>query len=166
MDRSQRSLEIFFVDDEIVNDFLTTLDLFKEKNLKSEDTCTINGFQTVNILALKTTRYLSSRLLEYIDKKLQLFHIHLIEYNQAGAQTAHDHKETEDYSFILYLNDSDGNTVFENHGEITPKKGKLVFFNSDITHYGKPSMKGKKIAVGALKKHWLRTKKNIYFKEV
>ena len=151
MDRSQRSLEIFFVDDEIVNDFLTTLDLFKEKNLKSEDTCTINGFQTVNIVALKTTRYLSSRLLEYIDKKLQLFHIHLIDYDENGQQDTHDHKETEDYSFILYLNDSDGNTVFEDVCEVSPKKGKLVLFKSDVRHYGKPTNTNKKVAVGALK---------------
>ena len=151
MDRSERSLEIFFVDDEIVNDFLTTLDLFKEKNLKSEDTCTINGFQTVNILALKTTRYLSSRLLEYIDKKLQLFHVHLIDYDKNGQQDTHDHKDTEDYSFILYLNDSNGNTIFENVCEVTPKKGKLVLFKSDIKHYGKPTTTNKKVAVGALK---------------
>ena len=151
MDRSKRSLEIFFVDDEIVNDFLTTLDLFKEKDLKVENTYTVNGFQSVNILALDSTKELSSRLLKYIDKKLHLFHIHLIDYDKDGQQDTHDHKETEDYSFILYLNDSNGNTVFENVCEVSPKKGKLVLFKSDIKHYGKPTNTNKKVAVGALK---------------
>ena len=151
MDRSQRSLEIFFVNDEIVNDFLTTLDLFKEKDLKVENTYTVNGFQSVNILALESTKELSSRLLKYIDKKLQLFHIHLIDYDEDGQQDSHDHKETEDYSFILYLNDSDGNTVFEDVCEVSPKKGKLVLFKSDVRHYGKPTNTNKKVAVGALK---------------
>ena len=154
MDRSRRSLEEYKISDELVNDFLTTLDILKDNNYRTDaKTWTINGFQTDNILNLKTTHELAKNLLKEIKKDLDLFWIHLIEYNQAGAQTAHDHSKTEDYSFILYLNDSDGNTVFENLGEITPQKGKLVFFNSDITHFGKPSMKGKKIAVGALKKH-------------
>ena len=151
MDRSRRSLEIFFVEDEIVDDFLTTLDLFKEKDLKVENTYTVNGFQSVNILALASTKELSSRLLKYIDKKLQLFHIHLIDYDEDGQQDSHDHKETEDYSFILYLNDSDGNTVFEDVCEVSPKKGKLVLFKSDVRHYGKPTNTNKKVAVGALK---------------
>ena len=151
MDRSARSLEIFFVEDEIVDDFLTTLDLFKEKDLKVENTYTVNGFQSVNILALASTKELSCRLLKYIDKKLQLFHIHLIDYAEDGQQDTHDHKETEDYSFILYLNDSDGNTVFEDVCEVSPKKGKLVLFKSDVRHYGKPTNTNKKVAVGALK---------------
>ena len=154
MDRSKRSLEEYKISDELVNDFLTTLDILKDNNYRTDaKTWTINGFQTDNILNLKTTHELAKNLLKEIKKDLDLFWIHLIEYNQAGAQPAHAHSKTEDYSFILYLNDSDGNTVFENLGEITPQKGKLVFFNSDITHFGKPSMKGKKIAVGALKKH-------------
>ena len=154
MDGSKRSIEEYQVTNDVVEDLLSTLEILKDQGLDtSKNTCTINGFQTENILKYKTPQEVAQKIIVQLKKDLNLFHIHLIEYNQAGAQTAHDHKETEDYSFILYLNDSDGNTVFENHGEITPKKGKLVFFNSDITHYGKPSMKGKKIAVGALKKH-------------
>ena len=62
------------------------------------------------------------------------------------------HRDTgDDISFILYLNDSNGNTVFENVCEVTPKKGKLVLFKSDIKHYGKPTTTNKKVAVGALK---------------
>ena len=151
MDRSKRSLEIFFIEDELIDDFVTTLDLFKEKNLQVENTYTINGFQTVNILELDSTKELSNRLSKHINKNLELFHIHLIDYNSNGQQDIHDHKETEDFSFILYLNDSDGNTVFEDFGEVDPKKGKLVLFKSDIKHYGKPTFTNKKVAVGALK---------------
>ena len=154
MDRSRRGVEEHKVSDELVDDLLFTLKILKDKGQnKSKGTCTINGFQTENILKYKTTQEIAQKIIMQLKKNLNLFHIHLIEYYQAGAQTAHDHKETEDYSFILYLNDSDGNTVLENYGEITPEKGKLIFFDSGITHYGKPSMKGKKIAVGALKKH-------------
>tara|TARA_R100000988_G_C3910861_1_gene121961 strand:+ start:28 stop:492 length:465 start_codon:yes stop_codon:yes gene_type:complete len=154
MDRSKRGVEEHKISDDLVEDLLSTLEILKDQGLDtSKGTCTINGFQTENILKYKTPQEVAQKIILQLKKDLNLFHIHLIEYNQAGAQTAHDHKETEDYSFILYLNDSDGNTVLENYGEITPEKGKLIFFDSDITHYGKPSMKGKKIAVGALKKH-------------
>ena len=154
MDRSKRSLEEFKVSDSLVNKLLETLEIFKENNLKSHDTTlTKKGFQTHNIFELKTTIELKDEIMKVIKKDLDLFHVHLIEYEHQGEQEPHDHKNSEDYSFILYLNDSDGNTVFEDWGEIKPEKGKLVFFDSDIIHFGKPSIKGKKIAVGALKKH-------------
>jgi len=151
MDRSKRSLEEFQISDEIVNNLLATLEVFKEKNISVSDTCTKKGFQTSNILDYEVPKELSKLIMKEIDKDLNLFHIHLIEYHNQGEQLPHDHKETEDYSFILYLNDSDGNTVFKNIGEISPKKGKLVFFKSDIWHFGRPSSQQKKIAVGALK---------------
>ena len=64
-------------------------------------------------------------------------------------------KNTEDYSFVLYLQDSEnGHTCFEIDNKIVkvkPEKGKLVFFPSDIWHWGEKSSGKKKIAVGALK---------------
>jgi hypothetical protein len=152
MDRSKRSLEEFTVSEDLINKFIETLNIFKKAGIKASDTTsTINGFQTKNILNYEVTKELSNEILKIINKDLYLFHIHLIEYFTNGEQLAHNHERTEDYSFILYLNDADGNTVFENIGEVKPKKGKLIFFNSDLMHYGKPSIKGKKIAVGALR---------------
>lgn len=150
MDRSS-SLEEFKISNQVVNDLLITLELFKKNKISVSGTCTKNGFQTDNILKYQAPKELSQLIMKEIGKDLDLFHMHLIEYYNQGEQLPHDHKDTEDYSFVLYLNDSDGNTVFDNIGEISPKKGKLVFFKSDLTHYGKPSFQGKKIAVGALK---------------
>ena len=150
MDRSS-SLEEFKISNQVVNDLLITLELFKKNKISVSGTCTKNGFQTDNILKYQTPKELSQLIMKEIGKDLDLFHMHLIEYYNQGEQLPHDHKDTEDYSFVLYLNDSDGNTVFDNIGEISPKKGKLVFFKSDLTHSGKPSFQGKKIAVGALK---------------
>ena len=152
MDRSKRSLEGFTVSEELVNDLLLTLEIFKEKNIKAPFVnCTINGFQTDNILQYEAPNELAQEILKTLKKDLNLIHIHLIEYFEGGEQTPHDHHRTEDYSFILYLNDSDGNTVFENYGEVKPEKGKLIFFKSDVYHWAKPSLKNKKVAVGALK---------------
>ena len=73
-----------------------------------------------------------------------------------GYQTSniveHDHKKTEKYSFILYLNNSDGDTVFKEpvNKKITPKLGKLIFFDSDISHRAEISNEGKQVLVGAI----------------
>tara|TARA_R100001510_G_C7526378_1_gene119710 strand:- start:149 stop:616 length:468 start_codon:yes stop_codon:yes gene_type:complete len=152
MDGSQRSIEEYLIPTELVEKFLITLQNMKQQNISVEcNTCTKNGFQTPNILLYERPKKLSELLMKEIRKNLNLFHMHLIEYDKNGEQLPHDHKKTEDYSFILYLNDSDGNTVFENIGEIEPKKGKLVFFESHLLHYARPSVRNKKVAVGALK---------------
>tara|TARA_E500000318_G_C3436237_1_gene163173 strand:- start:38 stop:499 length:462 start_codon:yes stop_codon:yes gene_type:complete len=150
MDRSS-SIEEFKISDQTVDDLLETLEIFKQKNISVSDTCTKNGFQTSNILEYEAPKELSRRIMKEINKNLNLFHIHLIDYFNKGYQTPHNHEKTEDFSFILYLNDSDGNTVFENIDEISPKKGKLIFFKSNIWHFSKPSLQEKKIAVGAFK---------------
>ena len=150
MDRSS-SIEEFKISDQTVDDLLETLEIFKQKNISVSDTCTKNGFQTSNILEYEAPKELSRRIMKEINKNLNLFHIHLIDYFNQGYQIPHNHEKTEDFSFILYLNDSDGNTVFENIDEISPKKGKLIFFKSNIWHFSKPSLQEKKIAVGALK---------------
>jgi hypothetical protein len=150
MDRSS-SLEEFNISNKVVDELLITLDLFKQSKISVSNTCTKNGFQTDNILKYETPREIAQLIMKEIGKDLNLFHMHLIEYYNQGEQLPHNHKNTEDYSFVLYLNDSDGNTVFDNIGEISPKKGKLIFFKSNLMHSGKPSFQGKKIAVGALK---------------
>ena len=145
-------LEEFKAPEELVDKLLDTLLIFKRSNLRiPSDTCTINGFQTPNIFRYSFTKELKEQLSKLFNKDLNLFHVHLIEYVDNGEQLVHNHERTEDYSFVLYLNDADGNTVFENIGEVKPERGKLIFFKSDLMHYGKPSIKGKKVAVGALK---------------
>ena len=40
----------------------------------------------------------------------------------------------EKYSWILYLNDSDGDTIFFEGKIKLPRKDKLIIFSSDIEH--------------------------------
>jgi len=55
----------------------------------------------------------------------------------------------------LYLqNSEDGHTCFQindNIIKIKPEKNKLIFFPSNIWHWGEASSGNKKLAVGALK---------------
>jgi hypothetical protein len=131
-------------------------DLFeflKKQNLKTNELVqTVNGFQTENVVNFFTEEIKFKILNNYNLLKI-IKHIHFIEYFYGGFQKEHNHEKTENYSFILYLNDSDGNTVFKLKNEeikITPEKGKIVFFDAKIFHYAELSFKNKKIMVGAI----------------
>tara|TARA_R110000851_G_scaffold159636_1_gene302913 strand:+ start:487 stop:936 length:450 start_codon:yes stop_codon:yes gene_type:complete len=112
---------------------------------------TINGFQSNNIVTIFSNEILKKIL---PDENNFIFHIHYIHYKKGGHQTRHEHSQTEKISFILYLNDSDGDTVFEEpiNRSIKPEKGKLLLFDSNIWHYGKESFMDKKVLVGAISK--------------
>lgn len=148
--------------DKLVNDFLFVLEIYQQMKPElnqalNDSICSENAYQTPNILEFDLFQKVSLPLLEYIpyDMNLDLFHIHLIEYFNGGLQRGHDHKKTEDFSFILYLNDSDdGHSCFlkKNTIKIKPTKGKIIFFQSDIWHWGEHTSGNKKVAVGALKK--------------
>lgn len=115
---------------------------------------TKNGFQTDNIVDLFSTNILK-KILPIDDLYKKIFWIHYIKYNENGYQEEHDHNKTEKYSFILYLNNSDGDTIFKNpvNKRVIPELGKLIFFNSSILHSAEMSNKGKEILVGAVDKN-------------
>ena len=91
-------------------------------------------------------------MIPYKDFYNRVFHIHYINYFEGGHQETHNHSKTERFSFILYLNDSDGETVFEEpiFKKIKPTKGLLVLFKADFLHCAEKSFNNKKILVGAI----------------
>ena len=134
------------------------LDCIKNNNFEdiSFRTMTEKGFQTGNII-----NYFSKELLKEIlpfngfDERC--FHLHYIEYSDGGRQVNHNHIDTEEYSFIVYLNDSDGGTYFQEpiNTKVVPEKGKVIIFKSSVYHGGLPSFKNKKVLVGSIdKKHY------------
>ena len=131
----------------------TVLKKIKENKLKKYpfETCTKNGYQTNNIVNL-FSHGLLKKIVPINELHKKIFHIHYIQYSKGGYQTEHLHKP-DDYSFILYLSNSDGDTVLKNpvNKKFTPKKGKVIVFSGQIFHYAEPSYKGKKILVGAIK---------------
>tara|TARA_Y100001951_G_C11092813_1_gene157677 strand:- start:92 stop:541 length:450 start_codon:yes stop_codon:yes gene_type:complete len=131
--------------------------IIKKNNYKeyTSSTCpTRNGYQSENLIKL-FNKNLLKKILPLDDFYKEIFHIHYIEYFLNGYQEEHHHKRTEKYSFILYLNNSDGDTVFKEpiNKRITPELGKLIFFNSEVLHRGERSSTNKKILVGAVEKN-------------
>jgi len=114
----------------------------------SNETYTQNGFQTGNIIHLFNDS-LRKEILNKNNLYKDIFNMHYIHYIKNGSQGEHDHFSTEEYSFILYLNDSIGNTLFKND-IICPEKGLLVIFDSDLKHKSL-NCNNKKILVGAIK---------------
>ncbi len=138
------------LDDKIVKEVLKTIKKYKGKNCSAQ-TCTHNGFQSDNIRNLFKLELLK-KILPINELYKKIIHIHYIKYERGGYQTQHLHKP-DDYSFILYLNDSDGDTVLKDpvNKSFTPTRGKIVVFNGKILHHAEPSFKGKLVLVGAMR---------------
>ena len=131
------------------------LNLLSGKNFinVAHNTCTEKGYQTENIIDM-FSKDLLKEILPHDNFHNRCFHMHYIEYLEGGYQSRHNHEKTEKYSSILYLNNSDGFTYFEEpiNKKITPKKGKTLVFKSDIYHSANASFKNKKVLVGAIDK--------------
>lgn len=138
------------IDNDVVKEITNIININKNKFLDvSNNTCTENGFQSNNIVNFFNEN-LKKKMMNNQCLYQDIFHIHYIEYKNSGFQKEHNHANTEEYSFILYLNDSVGDTVFSNT-RVSPKKGLLIIFDSTLFHKGEKSI-NKKILVGAIKK--------------
>ena len=118
----------------------------------SDGHLTENGFQTRNLLPMFNKKIINQMLpTEYLRDKLH--HMHYIKYFSNGHQLKHNHPK-EKFSFILYLNDADGNTVLLEpiNKSITPQQGKMIIFAGHIHHYAEKSYKQKEILVGGVDK--------------
>ena len=140
----------------VLKDIKETLKkLNKDKEKQTVISCTKNGYQTKNIISL-FKKSLIKRMIKYKNFHKHVFHIHYIEYFEGGYQEFHNHETTEDFSFIIYLNNSDGNTKFYQvlKGQppviVKPEEGKIVIFSSHFGHEAGISNKNKKILVGAI----------------
>ena len=135
------------IEDEHVHEIIETVSRISLVE-ETGDRATINGLQSTNIRDHIVLNFLPWDFSSRTDW------IHYIEYNVGGYQKRHKHEKHEKYSWILYLNDSDGDTIFFTEGKIrvTPRKGKLVIFSSDIEHEAMTTMMGKKVLVGGIDK--------------
>jgi len=133
-----------------VKEIISILQKHDYKNI-SDISHTKNGFQTPNIVSIFNQDMLK-KILPFDNFYKKIFWIHYIRYYKNGYQTEHNHEKTEKYSFILYLNDSDGDTIFKKpvNKRVTPELGKLIFFDSNVLHRAEMSNKDKQILVGAV----------------
>ena len=147
----------FTVENYITNQILSSFNKYKhnKSNLIDTSICNTNkGIQTDNALDLKDFRE-DKKFEKCLDYLLNLLHresgqsylsfnwVHFVEYQRGGYQELHDHKESETFSSILYLNTCrGGETFFPNstglrHGDrltISPIKNKMIVFPSYFSH--------------------------------
>jgi hypothetical protein len=146
------------VADYITDNLILKLDNLKNKNdgVAYNSTATKNGFQTNNLSNDASIKSILGEILNYLPypNNYQYRWFHMINYEQNGWQKAHDHTQTEDYSYILYLSSCNygGETCFKLQPElqIKPKKNLIIFFPATILHWGNITIDHKKVAVGAL----------------
>ena len=162
--RCQNLGSVVFVELQIEEDLVLKLEkiLELEKNNGNgfySGSCTVNGFQTNAVHNNENYRSVLDALLSHLPNGKNFYYrwFHLIDYDKFGRQEKHNHKQTEDYSFIVYLNTckEGGETIFEipNEPLFVSKsiRGKLIFFPSHLDHWGEEVISRKKVAVGALK---------------
>ena len=150
----------FNVDNDIIDFFSNKINYYKEISFSVNDTTTVNGFQTGNILQLDENDVIQK--LNFLKQKIEnkckckfIYHwAHLIQYENDGHQELHNHDQNEDFSLIIYLNScSDGVTEFllnekrKSYVRYPPEKGRCIMFLSSIYHRGLPTTQNKKVLV-------------------
>ncbi len=131
----------------------------------TEETCTQGGIQTRNIVDKINPELFSNELKHHIEEymyqhydnniqyKCCVDHVHIIDYEAGGSQRIHDHRITEDHSFIIFMNNSDGKTriFLDEPCDVESEYGKLIIFNAAHLHEGLPCSNKRVIAVGAIR---------------
>ncbi len=144
----------YVINEDLVKKIYRSVEKYTGLNVSNE-TLTRKGFQTKNLIKLFDINLLKEI---FPDKDIHkdIFHIHYIKYSKGGYQIEHDHNTSEKKSFIIYLNDADGPTVLKEpiNKKVSPKKGKVIIFDSKITHYAEKSYKEKEVLVGSIGKTW------------
>ena len=154
----------FNVDNDFIDFFSNKINYYKEISFSVNDTTTVNGFQTGNILQLDENDVIQK--LNFLKQKIEnkckckfIYHwAHLIQYENDGHQELHNHDQNEDFSLIIYLNScSDGVTELllnekrKSYVRYPPEKGRCIMFLSSIYHRGLPTTQNKKVLVLGLK---------------
>ena len=144
------------VDDRVVDYFNQFLDQLIKDGYKCETPVkTRNGYQVGEILDKVNDSYKKGLLKDHFDID-RLHYMHMIHYYNEGYQKIHSHVHSEEFSFLMFLNDCDGDTVFFfEDGQfinVTPECGKIVYFSGNLAHEGRKSSGGKRVVVGGIDK--------------
>jgi len=120
-----------------VSDTLVTLlfKLFKKQKTFDQKTITKNCYVTLNLIPeipLKNRSELSGGLFNVKD----VHWLHVVKFTRAGALDYHDHKIFERYSYVLHMDNIGGTLFRDNDNELffKSKRGKLIIFDSTISH--------------------------------
>lgn len=149
-----------YIDEQITNRLETILDNLVDNRLciPHNSSSSQEAHQTNNLCNYGQLQPILVKIIQHIEFHRPLIYrwFHMISYEKSGYQLKHDHADTEDFSFILYLTSCEegGETAFEINNEkivhVKPEKNKLIFFPSHVTHWGQSTICKKKVAVGAL----------------
>ena len=120
----------------LVEDRTNDVDQFTHQFI-SKDGAISNFWSEANIILAFVEKEFNFTALEVLRAKANLLTINRT-YDPNTCHPMHLDADDDDYwSILYYVNDSDGDTFFRLNSDIkrvTPKKGRIVFFPSNIEH--------------------------------
>ena len=151
-----------YVDEDITNFFLKKLKYYSSHKKFYSKSNVMHGeyFGTINLLPIMDNEFftyaerIKNKVEEVVSYSLLYNYIHMLDYTKGGKMGLHNHIHAEDYSSLLYLNDSnDGATFFIVDGKrqyVSPEKNKLLMYPSHVVH-GSEESTSKKVLVNGYK---------------
>ena len=153
--------EIFltdYVEEDTTNFFLKKLRYYNSRRKFYYKSCNMRGdyFGTVDLLPFVDDGFfihldrVKKKVEKAASRALTYYYFHMLDYKKGGDMLIHNHQHSEDYTSLLYLNDStDGSTFFiegDKKYEVLPEKNKLIMYPSYVDH-GSNYSTSKKVAV-------------------
>ena len=136
----------------VSNDFVDFLfKLFNKQKTFNHSNITKNCYLTLNLIneiPLKFRAELTGGLFNAED----VHHLHMLKFPKKGILDYHDHSKFERYSYVLYMDDV-GGTLFQDDNDdlfFTSRKGKLIIFDSEISHKAVTGNKIRYTAAGGI----------------
>ena len=182
LEKNFLGLQIYQLEDlSICDRLIDKLGYIRENQLSvnNNNTCfKSQGYQSSNLLDLgdpdllefsALMRFHLARNFGIAQENFEFVFLHFLDYDKQGLMEEHDHKDKEDLTFLLYLNDCpDGDTVFylnsandrsrqRSQIAVKPKKGRLAVFSSVVPHEGTITHNNKKIFAGGLSYNSINT---------
>ena len=136
------------VSDQFIDWLYKTFNDMKDMKEFSKINITENCQLTENIIYLVPKEFRKEITKDLFEDK-DLFWMHLLKFSDNGKLDWHSHKDTETYSYVIYMDDN-GGTMFNDNTFVSSKKNRIVYFNSNYEHKAITNNKIRYVAAGGL----------------
>jgi len=125
--------------------------LFNKQKTFNHSNITKNCYLTLNLINEIPLKF-QSELTGGLFKASDVHHLHVLKFTKKGILHYHEHSRFEQYSYVLHM-DEVGGTLFQDGNDdlfFKSRKGKLIIFDSGISHKAVTGNKIRYTAAGGI----------------